>query len=235
MICSICELHASGNQASDDQAKDGAINRYAIARSEHWLLRHHPDPSPLLGWLLLDARRHLGGPADFTPPEAAAWGPAVQQASQLVRQLTDCDRVYAIAFGEGARHLHLHLIPRFGDDPQTKAWSVADHYRAVEAGERPAADPAQVAALVSRARSQAEDLFEPTSSRVLGRHAAQDPAAMSPSTSLARRNSQRLAADVQRRAALLSSEDLAPSDVDTELDLLIDRLHDLALEQDQRF
>lgn len=157
MICSICELHASG-----DQARDGAINRYAIARSELWLLRHHPDPSPVLGWLLLDARRHLGGPADFTPLEASAWGPAVQQASQLVRQLTGCDRVYAIAFGEGARHLHLHLIPRFGSDPHTKAWSVADHYRAVEAGERPAADPAEVATLVGRGRSLAQELLEPT-------------------------------------------------------------------------
>ena len=29
---------------------------------------------------------------------------AVQQAIRLVRQLTNCDRVYAIAFGEGAQH-----------------------------------------------------------------------------------------------------------------------------------
>ena len=123
------------------------------------MLRHHPDPSPLLGWLLLDACRHVGGPVDFTPAEAAAWGPAVQQASRLVRELTACERVYAIAFGEGARHLHLHLIPRFGDDSSTAAWLIADHYRAVERGERPAADPAAVAALVERARSAALDFL----------------------------------------------------------------------------
>jgi len=111
-----------------------------------------------VGWLFLDTLRHVGGPADFTPDEAAAWGPAVQQSSQLVRQLTGCDRVYAIAFGEGARHLHLHLIPRFGDDPATAAWSIADHYRSVERGERPAADPAAVANLVDRARSLAQGL-----------------------------------------------------------------------------
>jgi hypothetical protein len=46
----------------------------------------------------------------------------------------------------------------------------------------------------------------------------------SPSALLARRNAERLAGEVQRRAALASDlED------DTELDLLIDRLHELAL------
>jgi hypothetical protein len=46
----------------------------------------------------------------------------------------------------------------------------------------------------------------------------------SPSALLARRNAERLAGEVQRRAALASD----PGD-DTELDLLIDRLHELAL------
>ena len=54
--------------------------------------------------------------------------------------------------------------------------------------------------------------------------------ASSPSTTLSRRNPERLAADVQRRRALLTAEDLDPLDGDTELDVLIDRLHDLALE-----
>ena len=48
--------------------------------------------------------------------------------------------------------------------------------------------------------------------------------APSPSALLARRNAERLAGEVQRRAALASD----PGD-DTELDLLIDRLHELAL------
>jgi hypothetical protein len=45
-----------------------------------------------------------------------------------------------------------------------------------------------------------------------------------PSALLARRNAERLAGEVQRRAALISD----PQE-DTELDLLIDRLHELAL------
>ena len=41
----------------------------------------------------------------------------------------------------GAPHLHLNLIPRHVSDPLPAAWSVADHYRAVAAGERPPVDP----------------------------------------------------------------------------------------------
>ena len=140
--CGVCDLHGSAE----------ARQSYEISCGPHWILRHHPDPAPLTGWLLLDARRHMGGPLEFTPEEASAWGAAVQQASRLVQQLTGCDRVYAIAFGEGARHLHLHLIPRFGSEPSTEAWKVADLYRAVTTGSRPAAAPEAVAQFVERAR-----------------------------------------------------------------------------------
>ena len=76
----------------------------------------------------------------------------MQQASRLVRQLTNCDRVYAIAFGEGAQHLHLHLIPRLIEEDSTKAWAVADHYRAVEQNLQPSADPNLVEEMVHNAR-----------------------------------------------------------------------------------
>ena len=71
-------------------------------------------------------------------------------------RLTACERVYLIGFGEGAPHLHLHLIPRCAADPASAAWSVADLYRAVAAGVRPPADPAAVRELVARARELVE-------------------------------------------------------------------------------
>ena len=123
--CPICDLHRDIDYC----------HQYEIYRDNLWVLRHHPAPAPLLGWLLLDSLRHCPGPIDFSVDEANNWGLAVQDASNLVRRLTQCDRVYTIAFGEGAQHLHLHLIPRFVANPNTKAWSVADHYRSVDYGE----------------------------------------------------------------------------------------------------
>lgn len=142
--CGVCLLHSDRD----------AISCFEIHREPLWLLRHHPLPTPLPGWLMLDARRHLGGPIDFNAEEAAGFGPMLQRGCALVRELTGCDRVYAIAFGEGARHLHLHLIPRFGGEPATEAWRVADLYRAMESGARPPAGPEEVAVLVHRARKR---------------------------------------------------------------------------------
>jgi diadenosine tetraphosphate (Ap4A) HIT family hydrolase len=143
--CPICGLQADPLAWQAD-----GIARFGIG----WVLRHHPAPAPLLGWLLLDSGRHLGGPADFDEAEALAFGEALRRSCALVRQLSGCDRVYAIAFGEGAPHLHVHLSPRHGAEAASKAWSVADLYRAVEAGDRAAADPAAVADFVARARRQ---------------------------------------------------------------------------------
>ena len=147
--CGVCDHHRS---------KSDQFN-YEIVRTTHWVFRHHPAPAPLLGWLLLDSRRHLAGPIDFQPDEAASWGKAMQIGSELVQRLTKCDRVYAIAFGEGAHHLHLHLIPCFQVDLNTTAWAVADHYRAVSNGQRAAVAPIQIAEFVNQARLLAQ-LFE---------------------------------------------------------------------------
>lgn len=147
--CGICALHRDASH----------LDEHELWRSDRWLLRHHPQPSPLVGWCLLDACRHLGGPIDFEPAEATEWGLIVQRAAQLVKAVSGCDRVYAIAFGEGARHLHLHLIPRHADDGRTAAWSVADFYRQVEAGAEPAASAEKVQRFIADARALAPTCF----------------------------------------------------------------------------
>ena len=147
--CAICELHSDVEH----------LREVEIWRNRHWLLRHHPHPSPLLGWCLLDARRHLAGAIDFLGDEADEWGTVVQQASKLVKTVSGCDRVYLIAFGEGARHLHLHLIPRFQEDQRSAAWSVADLYRDVENGRELPAQFKSVEEFLAAARLQVQKGF----------------------------------------------------------------------------
>ena len=88
---------------------------------------------------------------DFTAVEASDWGRAVCDASRFVKQITGCERVYAIAFGEGAQYLHLNLILRHLNEPASKAWAmIADLYRATDRGDRDAADLAALASMVQR-------------------------------------------------------------------------------------
>ncbi len=150
VACAICSLHRDVEH----------LKAHEIWRSDRWLLRHHPGPAPLPGWCLLDARRHCGGPLEFDPEEAREWGLVVQQASKLVQEVSDCERVYAIAFGEGARHLHLHLIPRVSGDARTTSWAVADLYRNVEVGRTIPASAAKVREWLGRARAVAPTIFD---------------------------------------------------------------------------
>ena len=140
--CDICRIHA-------DRA---ACGPFEVARDGRWIVRHHLPPAPLAGWTFLCTDRHVQGPADLDDAEADGLGRAIRRVSRAVRTATGCDRVYAIAFGQGAPHLHVHLVPRFDAEPATAAWRVADWYRAVERGERPAADLDAVAQAVRRVR-----------------------------------------------------------------------------------
>ena len=60
--CGICRLHA-----------DPALEALLIHKGGPWLLRHHPHPSPLVGWLVLDSRRHVTGPDGFDDEESASY------------------------------------------------------------------------------------------------------------------------------------------------------------------
>ena len=90
--CDICRIHGDAARYGDLECHRGA----------HWLVRHHPLPSPLVGWTFLCAVRHVQGPADFTDAEADGFGRAMRSVSAALRSITGCDRVYAIAFGQGA-------------------------------------------------------------------------------------------------------------------------------------
>ena len=140
--CDVCRIHSDAALA----------DAFGCHRGPLWVVRHHPNPAPIAGWSFLCSVRHVQGPADLDDAEAASFGKALREASRSVRRVTGCDRVYAIAFGQGAPHLHVHLVPRFDAERGTAAWSVADWYRAVERGDRAAADPADVARVVAALR-----------------------------------------------------------------------------------
>ncbi len=141
-VCGVCALHA----------RDGGPPR-AVWSDGTWLLRHHAHPAPLAGWFLLDSVRCVRNAADFTDMEAATFGAVLQRVTRAVREACGVPRTYTIMFGEGAPHLHAHIVPRDPEDPETCAWAVADLYRHVERGLRAPASDEQVDAVSARVRS----------------------------------------------------------------------------------
>jgi diadenosine tetraphosphate (Ap4A) HIT family hydrolase len=138
--CGVCRLEGPPRIAPE----------LVAAESRLWIVRHHGHPAPLEGWVQLVSRRCVQGPARFNDEEAEDYGDALREVASAVETTTSALRVYCIAFGEGAPHLHVHIVPRFESLPETAAWKVADWYRAVERGERRAADPAAVTRFVAR-------------------------------------------------------------------------------------
>lgn len=137
--CPVCEQHAAARAAGQVLWTDG-----------RFLVIHHPEPSPLAGWLRLDAADHVGGVADLAHDDAARFGVLHGRVAACMKRVLGVDRVYSIAFGESARHLHMHLVPRYADRDDLAAWSLADGYRACMQDPRSAA-PTQA---IDRARDR---------------------------------------------------------------------------------
>ncbi len=114
---------------------------------------HHPEPSPLAGWLRLDAVEHVGGVADLSAGDAARFGALHAAVARAMRQTLGVDRVYSVAFGESARHLHMHLAPRSPTRDDIAGWALADVYRAVVRDPSLAATRDDVAAASGAMRS----------------------------------------------------------------------------------
>lgn len=142
--CSVCAAH-------EPRAE------FVAWESPRWILRHHPYPAPLCGWFLLCARRHVASAADLDAEEAREFTQVLGACMRALRTSAQVPRVYVVMFGEGAPHLHAHLIPRDPACEGTRAWAVADWYRAVERGERAPALPEAVEGVISLMRARLTD------------------------------------------------------------------------------
>lgn len=142
-ICGVCDIH-----------NNAAMNDLVAWESERWILRHHGAPAPLAGWFFLDTKRHVASAADFDALEEREFATILGAAMRAIRHAVGVPRVYVILFGEGAHHVHAHLIPRDSAQPGTSAWEIADWYRSVQCGERAPANQLQVARTIGAVSEQ---------------------------------------------------------------------------------
>lgn len=84
-----------------------------------WRLEHTFEPIPMVGWLVLKPLRHVESLADLTAEEAAALGPLLRRITQAMNATLTPAKVYAALFAEAVAHLHIHLIPRAADLPES--------------------------------------------------------------------------------------------------------------------
>jgi diadenosine tetraphosphate (Ap4A) HIT family hydrolase len=102
--CFTCEVNAGRRRAPGG----------TIYEDDHWLADH--GVSRLVrGYVVLKPKRHVHELADLLQIEATTLGLALQRVVAAMRTALATERIYLCSFAESEHHLHLHLLPRYGD------------------------------------------------------------------------------------------------------------------------
>jgi len=114
MTCKTCELIARRDGG-------GAPPWDSILRTPYWDVVHNYDTS-LPGWLCLVVRRHLASIDELSETEAVELGQLIQRTSAALKQVVGCVKTYVLQFAEHEehRHVHFHVVPRMGDQPEDR-------------------------------------------------------------------------------------------------------------------
>jgi diadenosine tetraphosphate (Ap4A) HIT family hydrolase len=61
--------------------------------------------------------RHVAEPTELSPPEANAFWAEVAAAARAIEAYYEPVKMNWLSLGNGVPHLHVHLVPRYADDP----------------------------------------------------------------------------------------------------------------------
>ncbi len=83
-----------------------------IVFADHlWIARHSVETN-ILGYLVLEPRRHFIDLAEATIQEAHSFGTILRQLVGAVKATIKPERVYTFTLAESVPHFHVHIIPR---------------------------------------------------------------------------------------------------------------------------
>jgi diadenosine tetraphosphate (Ap4A) HIT family hydrolase len=96
---------------------DRQKNTQPIFQNEHWVDRHSAETN-IVGYVLIEAKRHFLDMADATDAESASYGEILQRVTKAIRRLVPAERIYTFTLGEVVPHFHVHVIPRTNQLPR---------------------------------------------------------------------------------------------------------------------
>ncbi|MBS1956186.1 MAG: HIT family protein [Cyanobacteria bacterium SZAS-4] len=96
---------------------DRQKNTRPIFENDDWLVRHSAETN-IVGYVLIEAKRHFLDMADATESECASYGEILQRVTKGIRRLVPAERVYTFTLGEVVPHFHVHVIPRTNQLPR---------------------------------------------------------------------------------------------------------------------
>jgi len=82
-----------------------------IYKGKFWVIEH-AYPTELLGWLIIEPKRHIETLDELTSKEWQEFNFLLQPTIQILRVLTGCEKEYVLCLseGKGFKHIHFHVI-----------------------------------------------------------------------------------------------------------------------------
>jgi len=85
-----------------------------VYADELWIVNHMLTAAPILGWLILQPKRHVEGLHELTVDEQRRMAQLMAYVDSILRHLLAPSKVYVCLFAESPQcpHIHFHFIPR---------------------------------------------------------------------------------------------------------------------------
>jgi diadenosine tetraphosphate (Ap4A) HIT family hydrolase len=77
-----------------------------------WVLFLSARPSLVAGQGFIVLKRHCENVADLTPEEQATLGVMMAKTAEVMSRTLHAEKVHFGLYGEGVKHIHLHVTPR---------------------------------------------------------------------------------------------------------------------------
>ncbi|NER23982.1 MAG: hypothetical protein F6J96_25410 [Symploca sp. SIO1C2] len=88
-----------------------------IYASDLWTVNHVLPPARILGWMVLQPRRHVEAIHELNHSEQVEMAKLISNLDQVLYKLVSPQKVYACMFAESedCPHIHFHIVPRTSD------------------------------------------------------------------------------------------------------------------------
>jgi histidine triad (HIT) family protein len=114
MTCFVCDKHKK-------------LGDLLLAESPYTYVSHFPIENsslPVLGYFLIEPKRHITSMADLSAAEAEDLGKFTVKLTALLEREMRAEQVYLFKIGDLVKHVHFHVLPRFADTPKD-FWGLA--------------------------------------------------------------------------------------------------------------
>lgn len=88
-----------------------AEDSLVVCETPEWTVRHSRETN-ILGYVLIESRRHYLDVSEANDTEAATLGPLLKSVITAIRAVIKPERVYTVTLAEAVPHMHIHVIPR---------------------------------------------------------------------------------------------------------------------------